>query len=132
MPAAILALALSVSACGGDDKDGAAGGKAGGASGSPSASPSAPAVITPGNQAPGSGTGAGNGTGSGQGTGNLTPAQKKSLQTLTKVAKCMRAKGYQVDDPKPGDFGVAPKNVTDANKANADSAACVKQANSGG
>lgn len=129
MPAAVLALALSVSACGSDDKDKA------GASSSPSASagstaPSAPGVVTPNNTAPGSGTGAGNG--SGGGAGKLTPAQKKQLANLVKVANCMRTRGYTVDDPKPGDFSVTPKNVKDADKANKDSADCAKQASSGG
>ncbi|MFG2006588.1 hypothetical protein ACGFNU_46325 [Spirillospora sp. NPDC048911] len=135
MPAAVLALGLSVSACGSDDKD-----SAGKASSSPSGAagstaPSAPATIDPGNTAPGSGagngTGGGAGNGSGGGTGKLTPAQQKMHATLVKVAKCMRTRGYTVDDPKPGDVGVTPKNVKDANQANKDSADCVKQANGG-
>ncbi|GAA2615669.1 hypothetical protein GCM10010411_58370 [Actinomadura fulvescens] len=131
MPAAVLALALSVSACGSDDKDPKSAASGSPSSGAGSTAPSAPAVITPSNNpAPGSGAGAGNG--SGGGTGNLSPAQKKSHAKLVKVAACMRAKGYTVDDPKPGDFGVTPKNVTDADKANKDSADCVKQANAGG
>ncbi|MDL4772852.1 hypothetical protein [Actinomadura xylanilytica] len=125
LAAAVLALTLSVTACGGsDDKKGAAKPAGGGAA-------AAPKTIQPSQLNPGNAGGNG-AAGGAKGTGSLTPAQKKSYQKLVKVAACMRKKGHTVDDPKPGDFGVAPKNVTNPDKANQDSMACAKQANGGG
>ncbi|MFI0481881.1 hypothetical protein [Actinomadura sp. 9N215] len=120
IPVTAAALALSLSACGGDSDD------AGGSS-SPSSGTSAPASPGGGGTITGNGGGStGGGTGSGGGTGGseLTPAQK---QSLTKLVECMRKKGYEM--PEPTSPAVAPKNVEgkDPAKVNKDSQDCVAQ-----
>ncbi|GAA2627486.1 hypothetical protein GCM10010411_75770 [Actinomadura fulvescens] len=110
----IAALAMLVTACGSDDTPTTP--RAGGAGSS------APAVITPTATVPGAPSG---------GLGGTSADQDRSLEKLRKVAQCMRARGYTVEDPKNGGLGVAPKKVTDVDKANKDAAECAKQANGG-
>jgi hypothetical protein len=114
LPAMAVAVALSLSACGGDSKDDGSGPVVSGPSSS----------ATPG----GGGTITGNGgtvNGNGGGGSELTPAQKKSLM---KVVECMRRKGY--DMPEPTSPVIRPKNADslDADKLNKDSQECAAQA----
>ncbi|GGV19874.1 hypothetical protein GCM10010182_47060 [Actinomadura cremea] len=132
VPVAALALAFSVSACGGDSEDGAGDGASSAAP--PTAASSAPGTPAPTQDGSGGGSMTGNGgggsmNGNGGGGGESNP----QMQMLTKVVECMRAKGYDMPDPQPGNPAVAPKNTNgkDPNKVNADSQECVQQAQGG-
>ncbi|MFI0372731.1 hypothetical protein ACH35V_33130 [Actinomadura sp. 1N219] len=119
IPVTAAALALSLSACGGDSDD--AGGSTSPSSGtSVSASPGGGTITGNGG---GTNGGGGNG-GGGTGGSELTPAQK---QSLTKLVECMRKKGYEM--PEPTSPAIAPKNVEgkDPDKINKDSQECAAQ-----
>lgn len=118
VPVAVMALALSMSACGGESQD------AKDATAPPVTKGSTPAAQ------PTQGGGTITGDGGGRvGGGNLTSAQKRSL---AKMVACMRKKGY--DMPDVGDSPVIkPNNVQgmDPNKVNKDSQDCAAQVSGG-
>ncbi|MEV5824945.1 hypothetical protein AB0L25_05155 [Spirillospora sp. NPDC052242] len=135
VPVAALTLAFSVSACGGDSEDGAGDGASSAAP--PTAASSAPAA-TPSQSGSGGGSMTGNGgggsmTGNGSGSGSGGAGMTSQQKMLAKVVECMRAKGYDMPDPEPGNPAVAPRNTEgkDPNKVNADSQECVQKAQAG-
>ncbi|MGI5166794.1 hypothetical protein ACQEU3_20820 [Spirillospora sp. CA-253888] len=109
-----LMLALGTAACNGDSKDSA---------GPPSPPPELTATIPPPPSRPPL---------PGTGTGNGNAVQKRAQQTMAKTADCMRKKGYDMPEAKPGQTIIAPRNLQgkDPNKVNQDTQECVKQANS--
>ncbi|MFC9973758.1 hypothetical protein ACFVH6_22960 [Spirillospora sp. NPDC127200] len=119
----VLALALGTAACGGDSKDKASSTPPPSAPQPTASAPPPPTTAPPAGQGNGAGTGQGNG-------GNA--AQKRAQQTMAKTADCMRKKGYDMPDPKPGQVITAPRNIQgkDPNKVNQDTQECVKKANS--
>ncbi|WP_026404400.1 hypothetical protein [Actinomadura rifamycini] len=136
VPVAALTLAFSVSACGGDSEDGAGDGAS--SAPPPTAASSGPAA-TPSQGGSGGGSMTGNGggggsmTGNGGGSGSGGAGQTSQQKMLAKVVECMRAKGYDMPDPEPGNPAVAPRNTEgkDPNKVNADSQECVQKAQAG-
>ncbi|QFG22079.1 hypothetical protein [Actinomadura sp. WMMB 499] len=135
VPVAALALAFSVSACGGDSEDGAGDGAS--STAPPTAASSAPGTTAPTDGGSGGGSITGNGGGGGSMNGNGGAGGggegNPQMQMLTKVVECMRAKGYEMPEPEPGNPAIAPKNTEgkDPNKVNADSQECVQQAQGG-
>ncbi|WP_131732353.1 hypothetical protein [Actinomadura formosensis] len=109
IPVTAAALALSLSACGSDSKDG---GSASGATASATQ--------------PGGGTITGNGGQTTNGGGKITPAQREAL---TKTRECMIKKGYDMPEVDPANPVMMPKNKNGKSDAqvNKDAAECAAQ-----
>lgn len=121
VPGAVLALALSVSACGSDSKDAPEAKGATSAAASPSPSSELEKKLGE------------DGAGSIQGNQTMNPQQAKMA---TKFVECMRKLGYDMPEPSAPGFNFSPKdaNSMDAQKLQKlrkDSAQCSQQAGGG-